>query len=78
MAKNIELDFYNIYETLGCFRQKKISINNCSIFHPTIYAKQMEDENAKWEHGSSSRVRLKLIYQLIYQKNWPWKLEKIL
>jgi hypothetical protein len=31
----------------------------------------MEDENAKQEHGLNSKVKLKLIYQLIYQKLWP-------
>ncbi len=36
---------------------------NVRIFHPIIYVKEMEDENAKNEHGSSSRVRLKLVYQ---------------
>jgi hypothetical protein len=47
VAKNIEFDPYNIYEIFNDILPNNFLMDNCSIFHPTICAKEMEDENAK-------------------------------
>jgi hypothetical protein len=46
VAKNIEVDPYNIYEKFYDIFPNNFLMDNCSIFHPTICAKEMEDENA--------------------------------
>jgi hypothetical protein len=47
VAKNIEFDPYNIYKKFYDDFANNFLMENCSIFHPTICAKEMEDENAK-------------------------------
>jgi hypothetical protein len=47
VAKNIEFDPYNIYEKFYDILPNNFLMDNCSIFHLTICAKEMEDEIAK-------------------------------
>jgi len=47
VAKNIEFDPYNIYKKFYDILPNNFLIDNSSIFHPIICAKEMEDENAK-------------------------------
>jgi hypothetical protein len=64
LPNNIKLDFYNFFKKLWkkskiIFLWKNIPLSS-SLFVRS--EKKMEEENAKKEHGSSYRARVKLIY----------------
>jgi hypothetical protein len=45
-GQKYRIDLYNIYEKFYDIFPNNFLMDNCSIFHPTICAKEMEDENA--------------------------------